>query len=109
MRRHEVSDQMWSKLEILVPGRHGGHSGVAKDNRNSLDTIEFLAKTGIPWRDLPKRFGKRATICAPTRIVGFRKASTHATQLLIRPSHHFRMYNHTNPVISSLMNSARFS
>ena len=58
MRRHEISDDNWSQIERLLPGRRGGHGGVAKDNRLFINAIYYVAKTGIPWRDLPERFGK---------------------------------------------------
>ena len=58
MRRHEISDDNWSRIEQLLPGRPGGHGGVASDNRGFVNAVWFVAKTGIPWRDLPERFGK---------------------------------------------------
>jgi transposase len=62
VRRHELSDEKWAVFEPLLPGRAGGHSGVAKDNRNFLNAVWYVAKTGIPWRDLPERFGKWDTV-----------------------------------------------
>jgi transposase len=58
MHRHEISLDLWERLEPLLPGRAGGHGGVAKDNRLFLNAVWYIAKTGIPWRDLPERFGK---------------------------------------------------
>jgi transposase len=62
MRRHEIPDDKWLKIEGLLPGRRGGHGGVAKDNRNFINAVWYVAKTGIPWRDLPERFGKWDTV-----------------------------------------------
>ena len=62
MRRHEISDDNWSRIEHLLPGRPGGHGGVAKDNRGFINAVWYVAKTGIPWRDLPERFGKWDTV-----------------------------------------------
>ena len=62
MRRHEISDQSWLKIEQLLPGRRGGHGGVARDNRLFINAIWYVGKTGIPWRDLPERFGKWDTV-----------------------------------------------
>lgn len=62
MRRHEISDEQWSRIEQILPGRAGGHGGVAKDNRLFINAVWFIAKTGIPWRDLPERFGKWDTV-----------------------------------------------
>jgi transposase len=58
MRRHEIPDEQWQRIEGLLPGRPGGHGGVARDNRGFINAVWFVAKTGIPWRDLPERFGK---------------------------------------------------
>ncbi len=46
----------------LLTGRAGGHSRAARDNRNFLNAVWFLAKNGNPWRDLPARFGKWGTV-----------------------------------------------
>jgi transposase len=62
MRRHEISQDQWERIEGLLPGRPGGHGGVAKDNRNFINAIWYVAKTGIPWRDLPERFGAWDTV-----------------------------------------------
>ena len=58
MRRHELTDEQWARIEHLLPGRPGGHGGVARDNRLFVNAVWFVAKTGIQWRDLPERFGK---------------------------------------------------
>jgi transposase len=57
MRRHEITDKDWVRIEGLLPGREGDPGVTAKDNRNFINAILFIAKTGIPWRDLPERFG----------------------------------------------------
>ena len=62
MRRHEISDDNWSRIEHLLPGRPGCHGGVARDNRGFINAVWYVAKTGIPWRDLPDRFGKWDTV-----------------------------------------------
>ena len=48
MRRHEISDDNWSRIEHLLPGRPGGHGGVARDNRGFINAVWYVAKTGIP-------------------------------------------------------------
>ena len=62
MRRHEIPHDQWVRIENLLPGQTGGHGGVARDNRLFITAIWYLAKTGIPWRDLPERFGKWDTV-----------------------------------------------
>lgn len=58
MRRHELTDEQYARIEPLLPGRPGGHGGVARDNRLFVNAVWYVAKTGVPWRDLPERFGK---------------------------------------------------
>ena len=50
--RHAISDADWDRIRDLLPTR-----GPAADNRLFVDAVLFVARTGIPWRDLPERFG----------------------------------------------------
>ena len=56
-RRHEISDADFDRVKHLLPGQPGQHGGVAEDNRRFIDAILYVARTGVPWRDLPERFG----------------------------------------------------
>jgi transposase len=60
--RHELTLEQFQKLKPHLPGRKGSHGGVAKDNHLFLNAVFYVAKTGIPWRDLPERFGKWDTV-----------------------------------------------
>jgi transposase len=62
MRRHEIPQEQWEQIEGILPGRRGGHGGVARDNRNFINAVWYVAKTGVPWRELPERFGKWDTV-----------------------------------------------
>jgi transposase len=55
--RHAISDADWDRIKGLLPGQPGQHGGVAADNRLFVDAVLYVARTGIPWRDLPERFG----------------------------------------------------
>jgi transposase len=55
--RHAISDADWDRIEGLLPGRPGQHGRAARDNRLFVDAVLYVARTGIPWRDLPPRFG----------------------------------------------------
>lgn len=57
LRRHELTDEQWNAIKDLLPGKEGDPGVTAKDNRLFVNAIRFVAKTGIPWRDLPERFG----------------------------------------------------
>jgi transposase len=60
--RHAISDADWDRIKHLLPGQRGQHGGIARDNRLFLDAILYVARTGIPWEDLPVRFGKHNTV-----------------------------------------------
>lgn len=60
-RRHELSDQEWSVLEPLLPeqqtdGRH------YRNHRTILNGLLYWHHTGVPWRDLPERYGPWQTV-----------------------------------------------
>ena len=57
LRRHELTDDQWGAIEPLLPGRVGDPGRSAADNRRFVNAVLFVARTGIPWRDLPGRFG----------------------------------------------------
>ena len=57
MRRHGLRDDQWERIKDLLPGREG-HVGVtAKNNRLFVEAVLYRYRAGIPWRDLPERFG----------------------------------------------------
>ena len=57
MWRLELSDERWVRVEGLLPGKKGDPVRAAVDNRLFLDAVLWIARTGVPWRDLPERFG----------------------------------------------------
>ena len=57
MRRYALRDDQWDRIKDILPGREG-HVGVtAKDNRLFVEAVIYRYRAGIPWRDLPERFG----------------------------------------------------
>jgi transposase len=55
--RHAISDADWERIRDLLPGRAGQTGWLARDNRRFIDAVLYVARTGIPWRDLPERLG----------------------------------------------------
>jgi transposase len=57
-KRYALRDDQWERLQGLgLPGCDG-HVGVtAKDNRLFVEAVLYRFRAGIPWRDLPPRFG----------------------------------------------------
>ena len=57
MRHSALRDDQWERIRDLLPGREG-HVGVtARDNRLFVEAVLYRYRAGIPWRDLPERFG----------------------------------------------------
>ncbi len=56
-RRDGLRDAQWERIHDLLPGRQG-HVGVAaRNNRLFVEAVLYRYRAGIPWRDLPERFG----------------------------------------------------
>ena len=57
MRRYALRDDQGERIKGELPGREG-HVGVtAKDNRLFVEAVLYRYRAGLPWRDLPDRFG----------------------------------------------------
>jgi len=56
MQRHALTDEQWARLQPLLPWRAQGRKATRGD-RLFVEAVVFRARTGIPWRDLPERFG----------------------------------------------------
>ena len=57
MRRYEIDDRAWERVKELLPGQSTHVGRTAKDNRQFLNAVLWIARSGAPWRDLPERFG----------------------------------------------------
>jgi len=57
VRRHALRNDQWERIEGLLPGREGTVGVRAKDNRLFVEAVLYRYRAGIPWRDLPERFG----------------------------------------------------
>lgn len=58
MSRHKLSDRSWNKIKELLPPERSGKKGrPAKDNRQIVNAILWILRTGSPWRDLPEEYG----------------------------------------------------
>ena len=57
MRRYGLRDDQWDRIKDLLPGRPGAVGVTAADNRLFVEAVVYRYRAGIPWRDLPERFG----------------------------------------------------
>ncbi|WP_443056554.1 IS5 family transposase [Streptomyces sp. MUM 178J] len=57
MARGDLTDAQWARLEPLLPrGRKPGRPPIWT-RRQLIDGIRFRTRTGVPWRDVPERYG----------------------------------------------------
>ena len=56
-RRYGLRDDQWARIKHVLPGREGHVGGTAKDNRLFVEAVLYRYRAGLPWRDLPERFG----------------------------------------------------
>jgi transposase len=59
-KRHELTDQAWAVLEPLLPPPRRGHPW--RDHRAVINGILWVLATGVPWRDVPERYGPWPTL-----------------------------------------------
>jgi transposase len=59
--RFELTDTEWDLLKPLLPA-DPPVGGRWKDHRTVISGILFRERTGVPWRDLPARFGNWKTV-----------------------------------------------
>ena len=61
-KRHELTDAQWARIQDLLPGKKSDPGRTAADNRRFVNAVVYVLKTGVPWADLPGRFGKHDTV-----------------------------------------------
>lgn len=57
IRRYGLRDDQWERIAEMLPGRKGSVGRPAEDNRLFVEAVLYRYRAGIPWRDLPERFG----------------------------------------------------
>ena len=58
MDRQELSDSVWARIELHLPGKESDPGRSGRDNRLFVEAILWLARSGAYWRVLPGHFGK---------------------------------------------------
>jgi len=56
--RFDLSDEEWALLEPLMPK---SRKSARADDRRIMNAIFYVLRTGMPWRDLPERYGPYTT------------------------------------------------
>src|SRR5215471_12194720 len=56
--RFDLADEEWALLEPLMPK---SRRSARVDDRKIMNAIFYVLRTGMPWRDLPERYGPYTT------------------------------------------------
>ena len=52
-----LKDHQWERMRPLLPGKPSAPGRTGAGNRLFVAAVLWVARTGIPWRDLPDSFG----------------------------------------------------
>ena len=58
--RYDLTDFEWSVIEPLLPMDRRGPK--PQNNRQIVNGMFYILRTGSPWRDLPERYGPYTTV-----------------------------------------------
>lgn len=57
MKRYELSDAQWRKIGDFLPGRPGWVGVTAKDNRQFVNGVLWVLRSGAHWKHMPAGYG----------------------------------------------------
>jgi transposase len=58
VKRYELSDKQWERVRDLLPGKVGDPGRSGGDNRQFVNGVLWVLRSGAHWHDLPERYGK---------------------------------------------------
>lgn len=62
MNKGDLTDAQWARLEPLLPPQKPKTGRINKPHRKVVNGILWILRTGAPWDDLPRRYGKTKTV-----------------------------------------------
>ena len=60
--RFELTDVEYARIMPLLPAMTPQRGGRWRDHRQVINGIVFRVRTGVPWRDVPERYGPWKTL-----------------------------------------------
>lgn len=95
MRRYEISDRAWARISDLLPGKSTDVGARAKDNRQFINAVLWIARSGAPWPDLPERYGPWNSVYRRFRRWAVKGVWQHVFQALQEPDRDWFMLDST--------------
>jgi len=62
VKRYELSNEQWRRIENLLPGKKSDPGRSGEDNRLFVNAVLWVLRSGARWSDLPERYGKWKTV-----------------------------------------------
>jgi transposase len=106
--RYFIDDEMWSKLEPLLPQKTTKRGRPCEDTRRILEGIIWVIRTGAPWRDMPEEFGSWQTCYTRLRRWNERGVWEGIFALLKKRIGHPRIYDRCDDYQSASSRSGLF-
>lgn len=60
-KRYELTQAQWETLKWTLPGKQGDRGRAGKDNRQFVNGVLWVLRSGAHWHDLPERYGEWTT------------------------------------------------
>jgi transposase len=60
-RRYELTADQWRRIADLLPGKAQDPGRSGADNRQFVNGVLWVLRSGAHWHDLPERYGKWKT------------------------------------------------
>ncbi|HEY2860042.1 MAG TPA: IS5 family transposase [Terracidiphilus sp.] len=60
--RYELSEVQWERIKDALPGRVEHVGRTAADNRQFVNGVLWVLRSGARWSDLPERYGKYKSV-----------------------------------------------
>ena len=58
MKRYELTKKQWERMKKLLPAKKTGKRGrPRKEDRNMLNGMRWIVRSGAQWRELPEAYG----------------------------------------------------
>jgi len=62
VKRYELTDAQWQRISGLVRGKASDPGRSGSDNRQFVNGVLWVLRSGAHWHDLPERYGKWKTV-----------------------------------------------